>query len=296
MLTLTARHGLADDLGELLGGLKDAKQRLHRHRAWAAIKGRVAGSVTATEVTHGRAGWHPHLHMIVLVRADDEAEAVAIGEGLQAAWLASLRGAGLDGTGAGYRVQGAAQAGGYVAKWGAGEEMTLAGAKAARKGGRTPAQLLADAVDAGDREAGALWRDYADTFHGRRQLVWSRGLKAAAGIGEVSDDDAAREGDGETRRCIAHIEHRQWSGPDGARRRRGRLLDAAEAEGAGGVARVVAEGGEDPRPETGQVIEEPQQPQETPDRWTPPPMRPGGLAARAVTAIRSDTGVAPPLI
>lgn len=292
MLTLTTRHGLGDDLGELLGRLKDAKQRFHRHRAWTALKPLVAGSVTATEVTYGRAGWHPHLHMIVLVRAADQSEAVALGEGLQGAWLASLRGAGLDGTGAGYSVQGAAEAGRYIGKWGAGEELALGGIKTGRKGGRTPAQLLADAVDEGDRAAGALWRTYAEAFHGRRQLVWSRGLKSAAGIGEVSDEEAAREGEGDHRREIARIEHDAWAGRDGARRRRGRILGAAEAEGASGVARVVAEGGDDPGPEREDPLIEVEA---SPEQWTPATPRPGGLAARALAGIRRDTGTAPPV-
>ena len=106
MVTLTARHGRDDDLGDLFERLKKAKQRLHRHRTWTGMKRLIAGSVTATEVTHGRNGWHPHLHMILLISAEDEGGAVMIANDLLRPWLASLHGAGLDGTGAGFRAQG----------------------------------------------------------------------------------------------------------------------------------------------------------------------------------------------
>ena len=252
MVTLTARHGRRDDLGELLERLKKAKQRLHRHRTWTGMKPLIAGSVTATEVTHGRHGWHPHLHMILLIRAYDEGEAVMIANDLLRPWLASLHGAGLDGTGAGFKAQGAAAAGAYVGKWGAAEELALQGQKVGRGGGRTPAQLLAAAVDDHDDDAGALWQRFAGVFQGRRQLVWSRGLKQAAGIEETRDEDAAAEDAKPVRREICRIDPADWRGGvgrKGARHRRGLVLDAAEDAGASGVAAVVAAGGEDPRPD-----------------------------------------------
>ena len=293
MVTLTARHGRDDDLGDLFERLKKAKQRLHRHRTWTGMKRLIAGSVTATEVTHGRNGWHPHLHMILLISAEDEGGAVMIANDLLRPWLASLHGAGLDGTGAGFRAQGAAAAGAYVGKWGAAEELALQGQKVGRGGGRTPAQLLAAAVDDHDDEAGALWQRFAAVFQGRRQLVWSRGLKRAAGIEDTSDEDAAAEGAKPVRREICRIDPADWRGDvgrKGARHRRGLVLDAAEDAGASGVAAVVAAGGEDPRPDPdpGPLIEaegranlfgkQGAQGGETPgDDIIPPPLYKGGI-------------------
>lgn len=283
MITLTARHGREDDLADLLDRMKDAKRRWAQHRVYRALKREIVGSVTATEVTGGGVhGWHPHFHMIVV-----SAPGLDLGA-LQAAWLASLVGAGLDGAGAAFQVQDASAAGAYVAKWGAAEEMTMTGRKAGRKGGgRTPAQLLAASCDDGEELAGALWREFATVFKGRRQLVWSRGLKSLAGVGEVSDDDAARDErqDDQIEEERANIKHGVWVGSVASRRAdlRADLLDAAEAKGAAAaVARIKA-----PPPLRREVVE--------PDRWTPPPMRAGGLAARALAAIRRDTGAAPPL-
>lgn len=278
MITLTARHGRRDALAALLDGMKRAKQRWGQHRAYKRLKALIVGSVTATEVTGGGAhGWHPHFHMIVVTVGPADLDA------LRDAWLSSLRWAGLDGTGAGWRVQDASAAGRYVTKWGAAEEMTMGDRKRGR-GGRTPRQLLAASCDDGDVRAGMLWREYSAAFRGRRQLVWSRGLKARAGIGEVEDDEAARDErqDRQAEVGRAHIEAEDWSPRDRARRgaqhRRGRVLDAAEAEGPEGVARVVAGGGTDAAADHADLIEPDLMPLHRP--------APGGLGARALALMR----------
>lgn len=249
MVTLTARHGIRDRLTAQLEAMKVAKRRLRQRREWRAVKGRIVGTVTATEVTHGQHGWHTHFHEIFLMDAPDEGEALAMLEGMGRVWRACLLGVGLSGGRVAWQAQGAAAAGSYVSKWGAGEEMTLGDAKRARGKGRTPLQLLADA-DAGDDEGAALWRTYAKAFKGRRQLVWSPGLKTAAGIDEMSDDDAAQDEaqDDGTAEALLHIEHGDWTGRRGwrgARHRRARVLDAAETGGAAAAAAVARDGGED---------------------------------------------------
>jgi len=278
MLTLTARHGHDDDLADLLDRMKDAKQRWARHRAYSRIKPRMIGSVTATEVTGGGAhGWHPHFHVIVIL--DGDVDLIP----LRDAWLASLRGAGLDGAGAAFQAQGADAAGNYIAKWGAAEELTLSQRKKGRgRTGRTPAQLLAASCDDADREAGHLWAEYAQVFHGRRQIVWSRGLKALAGIEQIEDEEAAadQQQDGQTETGRAHIPHRLWRDAVATRQKDGRaeLLDRAEEAGPEAAVAELAAGHM-----PGDVIEHhrPHQP------------RPGGLAATALAAVRPPPGQGP---
>lgn len=253
MVTLTARHGIRDRLSVQLDAMKRAKQRLRQRREWRAINGRIAGTVTATEVTHGGNGWHTHFHEILFIRADDEAEALALIGRLGRVWRACLLGVGLSGGRAAWQAQGATAAGQYVAKWGAGEELTLSSSKRGRGKGRTPLQLLADA-DAGDEGAADLWRTYALVFKGRRQLVWSPGLKAAVGVDDVSDQDAAKDEAQEDAEVepLLRVEHADWTGRRGwrgARHRRARVLDAAETGGAAAAAVVVKDGGVDPRSE-----------------------------------------------
>lgn len=291
MVTLTARHGIRDRLADQIEAMKRAKQRLRQRREWRAVKGRIVGTVTATEVTHGQHGWHTHFHEILLMDTPDEGEALAMLEGMGRVWRACLLGVGLSGGRVAWQAQGAAAAGQYVAKWGAGEELALSSSKRGRGKGRTPLQMLADA-DAGDDEAARLWRTYALAFKGRRQLVWSPGLKARAGIEDTSDEDAAQDevqSDGEPE-ALLHIDHEDWTGRRGwrgARHRRARVLDAAETGGAAAAAAVVRGGPDDPGPtppDLGPLV--------VPDDQVRPLIRSGGLAARAALLITSAPYIA----
>jgi hypothetical protein len=293
MVTLTARHGIRDNLKAQIDAMKKAKQRLRQRREWRRIKDRIVGTVTATELTHGVSGWHTHFHEIMLIeptaaeRVEEtairaalallpksseknaafdaeaervECEALAVLDGLSRVWRTCLTGVGLSGGRAAWHAQGASVAGDYVAKWGAGEELTLSGAKAGKGKGRSPLQLLADA-EAGDKQAQTLWQTYGLAFKGRRQLVWSPTLKDLAGIGETTDEEAAgdqAQDDEQEIIPLLHLEHEEWAGHDGwrgARYRRARLLDAAEMGGVSAARAVIEDGGIDARPEPVERIE-----------------------------------------
>lgn len=279
MVTLTARHGRDDDLEDLLSKMKDAKGRWARHRSYRVLKTMVVGSVTATEVTGGGAhGWHPHFHVIFITSGEVDFSP------LRDAWLASLRGAGLDGTGSGWDVRDAGEVGTYLGKWGAAEELALKDRKKGRSG-RTPAQLLAASCDEGDKTAGRLWAEYARVFHGRRQLVWSRGLKALAGIGEVDDAEAAKDEQQEEQEETgrANIDHRTWvdriavPGSD----RRSEILERAEDVGPQ-LAAIEIKVGHDAEA----VIED----QDAEPDWD---FVMGELAAAALAAVRPPPGQGP---
>jgi hypothetical protein len=250
LLTLTARHGHKDKLADLLEAMKKAKQRLRQRAEWRGLPYR--GSVTATEITHGlRAGWHPHFHEIVLLEAEDEAEALAMVARLAEAWRVSLRAFGLDGAAAAFDARGAESAGDYVAKWGVAEEVTLANSKRGETGkghqrgrGRLPTELAQLGV-AGDTWAEALWIEFFEATSGkrRRQLVWSRGLKAECGLDDVTDEElAAKEAEDEDNTEQAGEWGSDWSE---VRKKRVLLMDAAEEGGAAAVAKAVA-GPDDP--------------------------------------------------
>jgi hypothetical protein len=173
--------------------MKNAKRSLRQRKIWRDMG--VEASITATEITNGlKAGWHPHFHEILFMRADSEKEAVARVKAIHSAWLSCLRKQGLDGAAAALQVQGASAAGQYVGKWGAAEELTLGTQKRARGKGRSINDLL-ELADAGEKREMALWLEYFNATSGRRrrQLVWSPGLKEKVGIDEVSDEDAAGE-------------------------------------------------------------------------------------------------------
>lgn len=267
MITLTARHGEDDELAGLLSAMKRAKKRLHQHRAWKRLKPQIVAMLTATEVTHGRNGWHPHFHVLVIVETE-EAEA-ALAE-LGDPWRGALRAEGLDGAAAAFDCQGASAAGRYVSKWGAGEELTLSGKKAAKgKGGRTPLQLL-EACKAGNEEAGELWLEYVAAFHRRTQLDGLKKLVDLAGLEDVTDVEAAQDQaqDDQERdeEPVSNIDTDTWR--QKARKRRTDILDAAETDGAAGVWSVI------------------HGPGARSDIARPPPPKPGGLIEQLMATIR----------
>lgn len=229
MVTLTARHGVKDPLGDLLNQMKGALRSLRQHRTYRRLKARgLIGTVTATEVTHGRHGWHVHFHILFIFSGEIDLEC------LRQPWLTSLNKTGLDGNGAAFDVQNAEQAGNYFGKWGAAEELALSGSKKSRAG-RTPQQLLAASSDEGDRRAGHLWLEFSKNFKGRRQLIWSDGLKKLVGIGEIDDEEAAEDQkqDDQVEIERANILHKDWKCVAKKRAdRRSDLLDRAEQVGA----------------------------------------------------------------
>jgi len=278
MMTLTARHrGRA--LDPLVESLALAKRRMSRRRAWERLKeeGQVVGTVSVRESTYGdENGWHPHYHVIVLMSVETEAEAARLLEPLRREWLDCLRKEGLTGTSRrAFDVRGAAAVAAYGSKhgrddggptWDMAAEMTQARNKSGRKGGRSPFQILRDVHD-GDEASIPLWQEYARGMHGRRQIVWSNGLKATVGIDEI-EDEAAAEGEEYTEEedeTVASWSSERWRH---IRHLRGEILTAARHGGAEAVARVVHDDHDDP------VIEE------------PPPVVFGGLRDRALAILR----------
>jgi hypothetical protein len=183
----------------------------------------VAGAVTAMEVTHGANGWHPHVHMLVFAGRGGLAEgepavngdlsSTAIDE-LRGTWVKCLLKVGLaeqqqvsDVWAHSFNVRGGEKAAEYIAKygrdsrWGASSELTRAASKVGAAGtvaGElhvTPFQLL-EWAGAGDTRAGALFREYADAFHGKRLLTWSPGLRKRLKLSaEEAPDDAVADQD-----------------------------------------------------------------------------------------------------
>lgn len=216
LITLTSRHGVNDSLAGLLAAMKRAKAKLHDTKEFRLLKGSLVGHVTATEVTHGVNGWHVHFHMIAIVQCASEDIVLEMCD-LSGAWLRVLKSKSvmLSGNGYAFDCQGAGGAGNYVAKWGAGEEVTLTESKRASSGSSTPFQLLATSADTGvggseaDR-ASQLFIEYATQFKGKRQLVWSKGLKKLLAIVERSDEEVAAEEEEEDYIEVARVPKASW--------------------------------------------------------------------------------------
>lgn len=180
MLTLTARHKRSMSLADIQGRIALAEKRMKTSRPWKELSRVMTGGFAkAVEITHGENGWHPHFHLILLLECDSQPEAFEEVEELRDQWLHQLNRVGLDGKTKAAKERsfdycGAEEAGEYVSKWGAGEEMTLAGSKVGHGKGRTPWQLLRDARTAEtntDRQrAAALWWEFVQVMKGVHQL------------------------------------------------------------------------------------------------------------------------------
>lgn len=222
MLTLTARHDARTKLAPFLDDLKRSFKSLRQSRSWRALP--LIGTVTATEVTHGANGWHPHLHILMVLEAGS-GSAFDLVETLRAQWLHQLLRHGRNGNGAAFQVQDASAAGEYIGKFGAGEELALGSVKQGRgAGSRSPWQILSDARD-GCSKSCALWVEYSLAFKGKRQLHWSAGLKDLCGVNEVSDADCD-----DSNPIIERVSLRVWGAATwpSARRRLCALFDAVE--------------------------------------------------------------------
>lgn len=238
LLTLTNRHDRRDDLAELIKRQAAALQRFMNGskaaKAWFASMGSV-GSIRAMEVTHGDAnGWHPHYHMLVFVKSGVQLlETQTAGAKL---WANCCRLAGLKAPSIerGLTLQGGEYAARYVGKWGLEQEMTKGHTKKAKAGGASPFDLLRRVLhDSNDSRSAALFREFATVFKGRRQLVWSKDLKARFGIEQLDDEGLAAEV-AEGSELFARLSIAQWLAilrheKRGATSLRGQLLEIASS-------------------------------------------------------------------
>jgi len=204
LLTFTLRHSAGEALLDLLEGLKGADRWANSGRwvhRWRDKWGFV-GCATAAEVTHGRSGWHPHLHKLAFfdreLSVDDLNEMWAeLTERWDAAVLKKLGPENEPDADYGVDVSRGDQAGWYLSKLGL--EITSPHTKKGSDHNRGVWQIAADLAKTGSEQDAELWREYATAFHGKSHISWSRGrfdIKETLGLdgeGEESDSEAASE-------------------------------------------------------------------------------------------------------
>jgi hypothetical protein len=242
LLTLTHGHKSSDSLANLVESEQKALHGFFTNRDGKALKDAmgVAGHVRNWEVTHGRLrainnGWHPHFHVLLFLRALPAGDMAAYEDQAFQVWARACKSAGLPAPSRahGVSLDDGENAAEYVAKmgleaprdnqagaesssepeaprWGLDCEMTKGHTKRA-KDGETPFDLLrALLADREDAEAGRLFREFAAVFHGKRQLVWSRGLRDLIGLEPEESDaeiEARLEADAE---ILGRLDPDQW--------------------------------------------------------------------------------------
>lgn len=241
MLTLTVNHNRGEALADLLRRQTASMRELWSGR-WAKDwreRWGYAGMIRNLETTWGpETGWHPHSHVLLFVRQAGELDVARAASELAQRWREITGRRDFDVTLAhGARLEEVPtaedpdadpgrdpeSAAGYAAKaadsqkrkWGAAEELSWAHIKRARKSRWTPWDLL---EAAGERtgmndptnRAPALWQEYADAYHGRRHLYWSKGLRDLLAIGQAQSDEELAEAHDGTAQEIATITGATW--------------------------------------------------------------------------------------
>ena len=199
LLTLTNPHYLGDKLGDVLLGQKRALEFFNAGKAVTDFNFSIGllGQVRALEVTHGRLrrvnnGWHPHYHILLFVDSGLSIETLKASYYVR--WLAACLKAGLPKPSFehGIKLDNGSKAAAYASKWGLESEMTKGHIKKSLNG-ETPFDLLRAVLLDSDKQAAALFREFAETFKGKRQLHWSSGLKSKFQINDISDDVLASQ-------------------------------------------------------------------------------------------------------
>jgi hypothetical protein len=223
MLTQTIPHARRDVLETLLTAFTEALRKFKQWRAYArAVRAYgIVGSIRALEVTHGGNGWHPHAHTVLFL---DPCAGVDFLPQMQVElfelWQSAAARAGVVGelSPEAFTLQDAAHVRRYVTKmgqeyqWNAEHELVKAHSKTGGRGGRSPFDLLRSYLwDNADRQALALFAEYAWCFHGRRQLVWSNGLKRRLLGSEGATDQQVADSIGEADPVLARITLGEWA-------------------------------------------------------------------------------------
>ena len=232
MLTLTVRHDRADSL-EVTKRLTDAWGRLITGKAWQESKSKfgIAGYVRALEITHGKNGWHPHLHVLLFFEQTlSDSELRAANNWFSERWQRNVeRCLGADFVPSEERGANLIRCseGQYVAKMNL--ELVSHQTKKGRHGSRSHWQIASDLAARGSPSDAVLWRDLQANLFRKRCLTWSRGLRAKLGLG-VEETDVAVLTAEEHEDHVVEIQGVIW---DSIARVNGALVELLEAAESG---------------------------------------------------------------
>ena len=278
-LTITVKHGFDERFADVIGRLRDGWQSVTTRNEYKSkkkgLKGDIGwlGDITAIEATHGKSGWHPHYHKIVI----SERPIKKIHQARLIRWyrgyfqrnnlpVPSIR--------HGFTFQDGSKAGEYLTKmgsdgqyketmngqrvkWDVADEVTGQNRKVGRiEGNRTTIQILMDAQEASNglklqmygkatptelrrivmRDT-MLFRDYVEGMAGYAPIRFSRGLKSLAGVTEKSDELLASREHGSV---VEYAIPTPYWRPLLKEYRRTRILEIIENQGFNGLCSIVA--------------------------------------------------------
>jgi len=221
LLTFTFPHDVSLSLADGVEKMQAAQKKMKGDRRYKKIMADAGaiGAVKALEVTHGKNGWHPHVHALIFARPNSESVLTDIRE----IWAAAVEREGLGRVNVhGFDVRGGDFAADYVAKfgkepgdeskraaqahWSASHELTKGHTKQTqRMKGATPFTLLRWYRE-GDAQSGALFVEYAQAFKGKAQLYWSPGLRKKIDLLELQQPKPPAP----LRVALLHLSYEDW--------------------------------------------------------------------------------------
>lgn len=225
-LTLTVRHTADQPLRLLWDAVATGWHRVASGAAWHGGKCTLGDVerfgirhfIRTVEVTHGKHGWHPHMHAVLLVdKRLSKGEISALRDRIYTRWSKGVASCGLDapspdwginlqpvGEGSEFKALASYMTKGHFGDFALDEEdvkrrseraaWELTGGqmlKRARQGNRTPFQILAEIAENGVTERDRqLWLEWEKSSKRRRQIAWSEGCREEVGVRATTDEEA----------------------------------------------------------------------------------------------------------
>lgn len=229
-VTKTLRHHAGQSLSMLWDSVSTCWHSVVNTRWYRFMKidTGLIGFIRSAEVTHGENGWHPHTHVVLILRGDiSDVELADFVAGIDKRWAAKAVSLGLLSplaAGQHYRRVGAgdiAEISSYMSKTHKdapldagriGLELTFTQSKTARAihSTRSMWEVLEGALR-GEVTDVALWQIWERVSKGRRALSWSKGLRERFQLDvEQTDEEIADEEIGTVEDTLVWITNAGW--------------------------------------------------------------------------------------
>lgn len=190
LVTMTSPHYVGNGLKILLDAQKRALIKFWSNTRVVQMLAKLGyvGRINAFEATWSKNnGWHPHYHMLFFFKNPINFQALQSFLAIEWRQIFFKMGCPAPNLSNGLTVQDGTYASRYVGKWGLDYELTKGHTKKGRNCSLTPFDFLRFS-DGSDNYAD-LFVEFAQATKGKRQLVWSDGLKDLLGIQQKSDDE-----------------------------------------------------------------------------------------------------------
>lgn len=197
LLTLTFSHKKTDRLVDTIKKFGQATQKFMSGKSYNNIREemKLIGRIRVFEVTYGKNGFHPHIHIALFYENDCDLNIIK--NRMFELWNKACVKVGLTASKKyGLDLQNGDEAEEYLSKhgtWSLEQELSKSHIKKAKQDSMTPFDFLREYLKTEDVKYINLFREYAECFKGKRQIQWSQGLKKKFVLVEKTDEELAKE-------------------------------------------------------------------------------------------------------